>query len=268
MRYQPPVGATDANAPYAPRNLASGGTTGSRVPAAAVEQPQREIVNAILADGLTPSDDVTQLAQVIAARAKADLSNLTTGALRLNARINIGSQDIFPEDKGAVDGFGVTTPEALAANSVALRQAFEESVLRGFPVRFSKNRIYRHGALIIPNGSMAVGRGRLQPVVPAGDPSPFDVWIGDDSTFEDLIFEMPAQASSKNQETAIVKNRVQIGGILAIRAWDGTLRDGSICFDGDEWDINDLRSKNIRRPFLVAAQSIRDGVSPLSLIHI
>lgn len=66
MRYQPPVGASDSNALYVGRSLAAGGSTGSRVPAAAIEQPQREIVAAIVAAGFLPSAaDLTQLAQAI-----------------------------------------------------------------------------------------------------------------------------------------------------------------------------------------------------------
>lgn len=63
MKYQPPVGAIDPNAPYIPRNIAGGGSTGSRTPAPAIEHPQREIVAAITRAGLTPSaGDLTQLA--------------------------------------------------------------------------------------------------------------------------------------------------------------------------------------------------------------
>lgn len=63
MKYVQPVGAAE-NAPYVGRSLASGGSAGSRVPAAAIEAPQREIVNAVSAAGLDPaSGDLTQLGQ-------------------------------------------------------------------------------------------------------------------------------------------------------------------------------------------------------------
>ncbi len=65
MLYNPPTGSLDPDAPYVPKNLASG-QQGSRVPAKAIEAPQREIVAAILAAGLSPSNtDLTQLAQAI-----------------------------------------------------------------------------------------------------------------------------------------------------------------------------------------------------------
>ncbi len=85
MRYEPPVGSSDPDAPYLGRNLAAGGSAGSRVPAAAIENTQREIVNAILAAGLAPSAaDKTQLAQAIAARALAVIAayvETTPGAI-------------------------------------------------------------------------------------------------------------------------------------------------------------------------------------------
>jgi hypothetical protein len=60
MKYQPPLGAGD-NDSYVNGNENSG-TEGSVVPAQAVEYPQREIVNAIEAFGLTPDEnDLTQL---------------------------------------------------------------------------------------------------------------------------------------------------------------------------------------------------------------
>ena len=65
MDYNAPTGSTDLNAPYIGKNV-SAGIQGSKVPPKAVEFPQREIVNAILGAGLTPSNgDQTQLWQAI-----------------------------------------------------------------------------------------------------------------------------------------------------------------------------------------------------------
>ncbi|WP_438752072.1 hypothetical protein [Pararhizobium sp. O133] len=65
MRYQPPFGSTNPNAHYVDRNTA-GATSGSRVPAAAIEDPQREILYVITQAGLTPiDDDLTQLHEAI-----------------------------------------------------------------------------------------------------------------------------------------------------------------------------------------------------------
>lgn len=65
MKYNPPFGSTDPNAPYVDRNT-PGAVSGSRVPAAALEQPQREIVNVITASGMAASaGDMRQLAAAI-----------------------------------------------------------------------------------------------------------------------------------------------------------------------------------------------------------
>lgn len=64
MDYTPPIGEA-AGAPYVDANPA-GGIEGSAVPAAAIEDPQREIVDAITQAGLTPdSGDLAQLAAAI-----------------------------------------------------------------------------------------------------------------------------------------------------------------------------------------------------------
>ncbi|MCJ2108020.1 DUF2313 domain-containing protein [Methylobacterium sp. E-041] len=63
--YNPPTGSTDPNAPFVGKNTAAG-TQGSKVPAAAVEYTQREIVAAIIAAGLSPTNaDLSQLSQAI-----------------------------------------------------------------------------------------------------------------------------------------------------------------------------------------------------------
>jgi len=66
MDYNPPVGGSPGD-PYINGNPTTG-TEGSIPPAAAVEFPQREIVAAIVAAGLTPDNgDLTQLAAAIKA---------------------------------------------------------------------------------------------------------------------------------------------------------------------------------------------------------
>lgn len=67
MKYTAPPGSTDPNASYVTGNAVTK-VKGSPVPAEAVEHPQREIVNAITAAGLTPSEsDLTQLKKAIIA---------------------------------------------------------------------------------------------------------------------------------------------------------------------------------------------------------
>ncbi|MGO6934691.1 hypothetical protein ACCS97_23465 [Rhizobium ruizarguesonis] len=56
MKYQAPFGSADPDAPYVDRNV-PGAVVGSKVPAAAVEDPQRELFNLITAAGLTPDED-------------------------------------------------------------------------------------------------------------------------------------------------------------------------------------------------------------------
>ena len=64
MKYIPPFGATDQNAPYI--NGIPGTQKGSALPAEAIEHPQREILHCIAQAGLTPSkDDLTQLWKAI-----------------------------------------------------------------------------------------------------------------------------------------------------------------------------------------------------------
>ena len=66
MQYHPPFGATDPDAPWL--NGVPGQQRGSAVDAKAVEYPMREIVNVILAAGMTPTDE--NLAQLSAAVSK------------------------------------------------------------------------------------------------------------------------------------------------------------------------------------------------------
>jgi hypothetical protein len=64
MKYEQPYG-TAADSPYVNGNPSTG-TMGSIPPAAAIEYPQREIVNFITKAGLTPTDaDLTQLAKAV-----------------------------------------------------------------------------------------------------------------------------------------------------------------------------------------------------------
>lgn len=90
MKYTKPLNETNENAGYVNADV-SIGRRGSTVPAEAIESPQREIVAAIVAAGLTPdADDNTQLSQAIKAEIKADLQDITaisatSGTVSLNA---------------------------------------------------------------------------------------------------------------------------------------------------------------------------------------
>ncbi len=65
MKYTAPYGSSDPNAPYVNGNPSTG-TAGSIPPAAAFEQPQRELVALITAAGFTPADAaLTQVALAV-----------------------------------------------------------------------------------------------------------------------------------------------------------------------------------------------------------
>lgn len=109
MEYHQPYGEADPNAPYKDRNTGAG-EPGSRVPAAAVEHPMREIMAVITGAGLTPDRaDLTQLLQAIDLRI-AELtgegeteSYVTMPAAR--ARL-----PIFPEIISADGTFNLSAP--------------------------------------------------------------------------------------------------------------------------------------------------------------
>lgn len=69
MEYNPPYGSGDPDAPYVDRNT-PGAVVGSKVPAPAIEHPQREIVGMVAKSGLTPdSGDLSQLAKAVRSQA-------------------------------------------------------------------------------------------------------------------------------------------------------------------------------------------------------
>lgn len=63
MKYNAPFGSTDANASYVDKNTPAA-VRGSAVPARAIEDPQRELVDVIAKSGITPEDQL-QLGQAI-----------------------------------------------------------------------------------------------------------------------------------------------------------------------------------------------------------
>lgn len=78
MRYNPPYGSSDPNAPYVDRNT-PGAVAGSKVPAAGIEHDQREIVNAIERSGQTPSEnDLFQLWKAIQIASRGTIRAFTS----------------------------------------------------------------------------------------------------------------------------------------------------------------------------------------------
>lgn len=76
MKFQPPYGSTDPNAPYVDRNTAAA-VKGSVPPARAIEDPQRELAALIGYGGLTPDED--DLEQVAKAVQSGKLNYVVTG---------------------------------------------------------------------------------------------------------------------------------------------------------------------------------------------
>ncbi|KAA3510092.1 hypothetical protein [Agrobacterium rosae] len=109
MKYNAPFGSTDPNAPYVDRNT-PGAIAGSRVPAAALEHTQREIMAVIVGAGLDPSStDLTQLLQAI----QKIIDAATGGAgdenyvLMTQARVRL---PLFPEVQTADGRLAVISP--------------------------------------------------------------------------------------------------------------------------------------------------------------
>ena len=129
MKYVPPLGATDPNASYQDGNPEAG-ILGSIVPAAAIERPQREILNVLTAAGLTPSD--TDLTQLLAAIRKIiGTQNAELERLRL---LKIGCpmywrSTTLPEDFAWVNGDLVLFEDRPEFEEVYLAGGFEGMLL-------------------------------------------------------------------------------------------------------------------------------------------
>lgn len=89
MKYYPPYGSTDPDAPYVDKDV-PGAVRGSAVPAKAIEKPQREIVDFISRSGLVPSDDF-QLGQAVQA-GKVSFAVAAGSANALTATLNPAPQ--------------------------------------------------------------------------------------------------------------------------------------------------------------------------------
>lgn len=116
MKYTKPLNETNEDAGYVNADV-SIGRRGSTVPAEAIEAPQREIVAAIVAAGLTPdADDNTQLTQAIDAKISAategkadnDLSNLSSaGQTVIDGKANADASNFTATGKSILSGLGM-----------------------------------------------------------------------------------------------------------------------------------------------------------------
>jgi hypothetical protein len=108
MKYTQPLNEAE-DASYIDGNPATG-LTGSIIPAGALENPQREIVNAITDAGLTPSaSSNSQLAQAISTK-------ITAASNTLQTQIN-GKQATITGAATTVTGSNLTASRALVSNS-------------------------------------------------------------------------------------------------------------------------------------------------------
>jgi fructose-specific component phosphotransferase system IIB-like protein len=108
MKYTQPLNEVE-DASYVDGNPAIG-LSGSIIPAGALENPQREIVNAITDAGLTPSaSSNSQLAQAITTK-------ITTASSNLQSQIN-GKQATITGAATTVTASNLTTSRALISNS-------------------------------------------------------------------------------------------------------------------------------------------------------
>lgn len=132
MKYQPPFvpGATpgapgifnaDPDASYVNGDPQTG-TEGSYFPNKAIEDPQREIVNALSASGLTPSHtNLEQLAEAMSRHASGGVSCVDTGTV--NAHVLAGHDD-FVMPTGYFDGMIVRFYPVNTNNGAATANAF------------------------------------------------------------------------------------------------------------------------------------------------
>lgn len=108
MKYYPPIGSADPNAPYVDDNPAAG-QEGSAVPAKAVEHPQREIQAVIEAAGLTPDENqIDQLNEAIDTK----ISLAVGGESQLDEVINLlrARARVYPEILTASGTFNLLQP--------------------------------------------------------------------------------------------------------------------------------------------------------------
>ena len=113
MKYFPPVGSADPDAPYVDE---SSGQEGSAVPAKAIEFPQREIVTVVKNSGLVPDENsVTQLDEAIDLKiALAIGSGGGGGGSPVNDLLLLlrSRNPVFPEVNTADGSFNLTVVSA------------------------------------------------------------------------------------------------------------------------------------------------------------
>jgi hypothetical protein len=158
MKYQAPFGSSDPNDPYVDRNT-PGAVNGSKVPAAAIEDPQRELVALIGAAGITPDD--TDLAQVPKAIQSGKLNYVAAGGTA-NALTGAFSPVLAPADyKAGLEVnilIATTNTSAVTFNGVAVVNSNGGALIAGDFVAGNIAGLIHDGTRFRLRG---ISRGRL-----------------------------------------------------------------------------------------------------------
>lgn len=237
MKYVPPLGATDPNASYQDGNPEAG-ILGSIVPAAAIERPQREILNVLTAAGLTPSD--TDLTQLLAAIRKIiGTQNAELERLRL---LKIGCpmywrSTTLPEGFAWVNGDLILFEDRPEFEEVYLAGGFEGMLLEAnatseqIAANLGKFRKHPNGlGLYLPSCGEQFFRAWGQGTGDAGGynaPGLPNV-VGEWSNFNTPIMSIPASLPSgaiRLSNSANVNSVLTIGGTGYV--WDGMSLEAS-----------------------------------------
>lgn len=236
MKYNPPYGSTDPNAPYVDRNT-PGAIAGSRVPASAIEHPQREIMAVIASAGLDPSSaDLTQLLKAI----QNMISAATGGSgdanyvLMTQARVRL---PIFPEVVSSDGRLAVVSPSTGVVrimpgydflhrgifNVTTVQQDFATTASKTYHLRWNPT----DGYSLKDIGSSVYNPGGL-----AEDSIAFD------SSYDDMLIARVVTNSSNVSTITILSNKssLTMQTILAAsnvvnNGGDNSLRDFVHTFD-------------------------------------
>lgn len=205
MKYNAPYGSTDPNAPYVDRNT-PGAIAGSRVPAAAMEHPQREIMAVIAAAGLTPNPaDLTQLLQAI----QKIIDAATGGAGDANYVLMTQARNrlpIFPEVQTADGRLAVISP---ASGTVRIMPGYDflhrgifnvTTVQQDFPTSPSKTYHLRwnptDGFALKDVAGLTYNPGSAPEISPAFD-----------STYDDMLIARVVTNPSNVAEITTLSNK-------------------------------------------------------------
>ncbi|NTE36664.1 hypothetical protein [Agrobacterium tumefaciens] len=169
MKYHPPFGSTDPNAGYVDKNV-PGAVRGSAVPAAAIEAPQRDLVDFITKAGFVPADDLQ-----IAGAVQSGVVNYAVAGGTVNARTAI----LAHAPAAYIDGMAVilrvattnTGAATLKVNGLAaipITLASGAALTGGEIPRLAEFRIFNNTAILInPDPSILTGVGGYQNIVSA-----------------------------------------------------------------------------------------------------